>query len=308
MALAGVPLGLALLCKPLNALIVILLFGLWALLGRRPRLLLPLMLGTLAFALLVAVPWHWHMYSTFGDTFIRQYFFHEVVKRAQGVHGDLPFYYYAKENLATYWPWLLVLVFSIYHRFCGAQPHRVPARDLVLLGGYWCLVLLVGLSLFPDKKPNYALPLYPMLSWIVAYGLCRLPWPKLKAWYASGFRWLAPSAAAVLVILSIAPIRFQKPPDPHWQAMFAWLKDHEVDNSRVYYGTVQYNDLCYFYLNRRDWPRNAMRLPKDGDASAFVLTRLTGSASNLPPSAIAFAAGGFALVSGSAPVPVEILP
>jgi hypothetical protein len=169
-------------------------------------------------------------------------------------------------------------------------------------------VVLAGLSLFPDKKPNYALPLYPMLSWMVAYGLCRLPWRKLKVWYQGGFRWLAPAAAALLIILSAAPIRFQKPPDPNWQSLFGWLKDHRVDAGRLYYGTVQYNDLCYFYLYRGSWLQSATRRPRAGDPSSMVLTRWTGAATNVPPEAVAFSAGGFALVSGAASVPVEILP
>ena len=310
LALTGIPLGLALLCKPLNAFAVIPVVGIWALIARQPRMLPVLFLGTLPLAVLVAAPWHLYMISTFGEAFTRRYFLHEVVDRARGLAMTQPVYYYVLGNLATYWPWLLGLVFALYARFVKSDHARAPGRDLVVMGGTWSLIILVCLSLFPDKKPNYALPLYPMLSWIVAAGLCRLPWRKLRSWYVSSFRGLAPAAAVALVVISVAPIQFQRPPDKHWLAVLGWLRTNRVDNSRVFYGAVQQNDLCYFYLKTGHWLRSAAKLETAGvpAASLMILTRLRSDAAKQPPPAVLFASGELALVSGSVPISVEVLP
>jgi len=308
LALTGIPLGMALLCKPLNAFAVIPILAIWALLARQPRMLSALFLGALPLAVLVAAPWHLYMVSTFGEAFTQRYFLHEVVKRARGLEMTQPFYYYVLENLATYWPWLLGLVFAGYIRFVKSDHARRPGRDLVVLGGTWSLIVLVGLSLFPDKKPNYALPLYPMLSWIVAAGLCRLPWRRLRSWYAGSFLGLAPAATVALVVLSVAPFQFQKPPDKHWQAVLGWLRANRVEHARVFYGTIEQNDLCYFYLQTGHWLGSAAKREAAGvpAASSLILTRWRSDAAKPAPAAVLFSSGELALVPGSVPVSVEI--
>jgi 4-amino-4-deoxy-L-arabinose transferase-like glycosyltransferase len=250
---AGIPLGLALLCKPLMALAIVPVLGLWLFWFQFRRGLLPLLGGAVPVAVLVALPWHWHMWSVFGDAFIRQYFFHEMVDRARGLLMTSPPQFYVVTLVATYWPWLVGLCYSIGHRFAGTAPRRCSGRDLVLLGGSWSIFLLIVLSLFPDKKPNYALPLYPALSWMVAAGLCRLPWRPLRTWYSNGFAWLAPAAAAVLLLLSLAPIQFQKPANKDWAALFAWLSRSPVTQSEIFQEGLDENDICYFYIKTGRW-------------------------------------------------------
>src|SRR5262249_52325232 len=152
--LSGVGIGLALLCKPFVALGLFPVLATWAIVARRSRLLLALLLGALPLALLIAFPWHYHMYLKYGPVFIRQYIFHEVIGRAQGETGRAPAYYYAAQLATTYWPWLLGLGWAIYTRFGQGKPARPPARDLVLLGGIWAIWVLLGISLFADKTPN----------------------------------------------------------------------------------------------------------------------------------------------------------
>jgi 4-amino-4-deoxy-L-arabinose transferase-like glycosyltransferase len=304
-AWSGLPLGLALLCKPLNALVVLPVFAAWALLGRRPRLLLPLVLAALPVALLVAAPWHLYMHSVFGGVFVTQYFSHEVADRARGLILKEPPGYYLELNAATYWPWLAGLVFAVYRRIRTTAPARSPDRDLVLLGSAWSLLVLVCLSLFPDKKPNYALPLYPMMSWVVAAGLCRLPWRKPRTWYRSSFRGLAPAAVVILIVLSLAPIRFQKPPDRDWQTLLAWLRENRIDTARVYHGALPENDLCYFYLKKGAWLPSVAKLRERPASSPtpLILTRLTDPTAPGTQSRIAFSSGTLTLLTGSAGPP-----
>jgi hypothetical protein len=137
-----------------------------------------------------------------------------------------------------------------------------------------------------------------------------LPWRKLRSWYESGFRGLAPAAAVVLIAMSVAPIQFQKPPDKNWQAVLGWLRTSRVENARVFYGAVEQNDLCYFYLKTGAWLRSAAKVETAGvpAASVMVLTRLRNDATKSPPPAVLFSSGELALVPGSVAVSVEILP
>ncbi|MCI0737761.1 MAG: glycosyltransferase family 39 protein [Gemmataceae bacterium] len=290
----GLPLGLALLCKPLVGLLVIPIALGWCTWAKQGRLSVWLLVGTLPLAVLVALPWHWHMYSLFGDNFLQQYFGKEVLDRARGLHLKQPLYYYLDQNLRTYWPWLAAVAFAIVHGFrhravpavathraaATATPSdrvrnsRSPRRDLVFFGLWWSALLLVFLSIFPDKKPNYALPLYPMLSWVAAAGICRLPWKRLREWYEQGFPWLATSTALLLIALSIAPIQFQKGADSNWKRVLDWVSGHGGTAETLFHAGLEANDICYFYLKTGRWLR-----PWNGEANAnvegIILTRAT---------------------------------
>ncbi len=271
---AGVPLGLALLCKPLVALAMVPLLGLWLVWLGRARWIGWLLLGTVPAALAVALPWHLYMYAEFGQSFIRRYFFHEVVDRARGLLQTSPPWYYAGKILSAYWPWLGFVGFEIWRRARHPGPRRKPGRDLLILGGSWCVYTLVLISLFPDKKPNYALPLYPMLSWAAAAGLCRVPWRRWRKWYARGFPWLAPAAIASILLVSLAPIQFQDPPDRDWQAFFAWRDASTNAAVRLAHYELDPNDICYYYIRSGQWlPSHTNALAATPAENLFLLTR-----------------------------------
>jgi hypothetical protein len=194
------------------------------------------------------------MWREFGDAFTNRYLGHEVLDRARGNISTNPPFYYIGILGATYWPWFAALGYGVWHRWRGNRPRRRAGRDLVLLGGVWAIYGLVLISLFPDKKPNYALLVYPMLAWVAAAGLCRLPWPKLGEWYRTGFRGLAPAAAVLFVILSAAPIRFQAPPSKEWQKVFVWMDEQSINPGQIQAPGMDENDKCYFYIRRGWWP------------------------------------------------------
>lgn len=301
LALAGVPLGLALLCKPLVALAVLPILAGWAWLAGRRQAAVWLLTATLAVALLVALPWHLYMWSLYGPAFAQQYFGHEVLSRAQGNLKSNPFHYYFANLLKTYWPWLLAVAWAVRQRwFRLGQPQRRRFRDLTWLGGFWVACVLLMLSFFPDKKVNYPLPVYPMLSWVAAAGLCRVPWQKLRDWYARGFAGLAPATASLLVLLSVLPLRVAEPPSENWQALFDWLRAEHIPPASLRHHEVKPELLCYYYLQTGVFPQRF----EPGASESAVTNRLIliepeGDSARAAAAPVLFAAGKLAIVSST---------
>ena len=264
--LAGVPIGLALLCKPLVGLGVLPVLALWAVLQRQRRAAVLLLTATPLVALIVAAPWHFYMWHRFGPAFTHQYFGHEVMARAEGKMGTDSFWLFWGVLAKTYWPWMLAVAWAVWIRWGRARAlHRPEYRDAVLLGGTWVVCVLLILSIFPYKNINYALPLYPMLSWVAAAGLCRLPWPRLRAWRAGRFAGLAPATVGVFVLLCVLPIQFQSPPKKDWQALLRWMQEQQVPPASLYYRNLEANSICYYYLKTGAFPQ---RLPGGADTPA----------------------------------------
>jgi 4-amino-4-deoxy-L-arabinose transferase-like glycosyltransferase len=297
--LAGVPIGLALLCKPLVALALLPVLAIWAGLWKQPQAAIWLLIGTPAVALLVAAPWHLYMWHRFGPAFIEQYFGHQVLDRAEGKMSTNPFWFYLVILAQGYWPWLLAVAWAAWHRWGRAtQAQRPKSRDAVLLGGIWAVCVLLMLSLFPDKKVNYALPLYPMFSWMAAAGLCRLPWRWLRAWRVRRFAGLAPVAAGMLVLLSVLPIRFQSPPNPDWAALLRWLQEQHIPPATLYYRDLEPNAVCYYYLKTGAFPR---RLPagasQPSGAGLLILTQRIPGSGISTAEAVRFSSGNLVILS-----------
>ncbi len=262
-ALAGLPLGLALLCKPLMALLALPLLAVWLAVTGRAARGLPL-LGTLAVALAVAAPWHVAMAVQHGTAFTTAYFGNEVAARTLGRGRTEPPWYYAVEMGQTYWPWLLALGTGVMIAVTRASSRR--HRDGLLLAGLWAIGWFVALSVFPDKHPRYELPLYPALALLAGHGLVRLPWGSLRRCY----RRALPAAGAVVVaaglLAAVLPLRVQAPPDSNWASVLDWLRTRS--NARVFAGALSTNDEGSYYLKTGRWPKpfngRLRDLPDDG--------------------------------------------
>jgi hypothetical protein len=155
-------------------------------------------------------------------------------------------------------------------------------------------VWLVALSCFADRKPNYALPLYPMLAWIAAWGLCRVPWPKLKLWYERGFPWLVPATIALFLIAALAPIQFQQPPEKNWVALVKWIKSNQIDAAQLQYTDIDSNDVSYLYLKTGRWMKSLRSMPA-GDLSQdrhlLIVTKIFGEAKTPIHDQVLFSSG-----------------
>jgi 4-amino-4-deoxy-L-arabinose transferase-like glycosyltransferase len=297
--LCGVPLGLALLCKPLVALLTLPIFAIWLALARRADLIRWAIPGALAIALLIAAPWHLYMYSAFGETFTQQYFSRQIVKvAAKPPHTSI--FYYLQENAITYWPWMLALIYACYLRITKSSV-RWPRRDFFLLAAVWVGLWLITLSSLAEKKPNYALPLYPMLSWICASGICRIRWPMLAKWYKRGLPGVAPVSAAVFAVAALAPIRFQEPPEKNWLALIDWIKAGKIDTAQLAHANLELNDLCYVYLKTGSWMKSlplAEADPEWSQGNRLIVTKLRGGSNPLvDQNQILFSSGPVRVVS-----------
>lgn len=312
--LAGVPLGLALLCKPVVALGVIPVLAVWAVIMKQPRGAICLLTGTPAVALIVAAPWHLYMWSLYGPAFIQKYFGYEVINRVEGHMSTNPFRYYFVLISQTYWPWMVAVAWAVWKR--RRRPETVQGRkspDAVLLGCIWVGCGLLALSLFPDKKPNYVLPIYPMLSWVAAAGLCRLPWLWLRTWRSHHFNGLAPATAGLLALLSLLPIRVKLPPGKDWPALFRWMQQEHIPPTGLCYWDADKSErmedfLCDYYLKAGVFPQ---RLPAganqlDGQPM-LVLVQITPDMDTNAVGKVLFRSGYVAVVStaGSKPEPLR---
>ncbi len=276
--LCGIQIGLALLCKPLVALFALPLFAIWFAMTGRAKLILWIAFGALPIALLVAAPWHFYMYSAFGARFTNQYFIHEVVDRARGSDQSSSIFYYVTGILQTYWPWMLGLGCAIYFRI-RKSPAQTARPDFGMLAAVWVTLWLIALSIFPDRKPNYALPIYPMLAWIVSWGICRISAPALNNWYARGLPWLAPAVVVLFLAATLAPLKFQAPPEKNWLALIAWIQANKIDSAQLAYENIDQNDVCYVYLKTGRWMRSvpAAQASTHGE-NLRVVTKLFGAA------------------------------
>lgn len=244
--LAGVPLGLALLCKPLMALLVVPILCLW--LDRPQRR--AMLARTLPMALILALPWHLSMWHIHGSAFPAQYFAREIVDRTLGHLNRQPPWYYLAEMGRSYWPWMLPAALGVWHYVRRRSPRDRRRLSLAMI---WLAAWGVALTCFPDKRPRYALPFYPALAMVCAMALVRVPWMRLRRWSRPGpLAATALAGAALGLLIALLPLRVQAPPDPHQRAFAAWAS--RLYPEPVYAAALSSNDEGLFYLLTGRWP------------------------------------------------------
>jgi len=250
--LSGIPLGLSLLCKPLMGLLVVPMLLLFAL--RRPdrgRVVAGLLVATII-AIAVALPWHLMMYRLHGDQFIGVYFKGQVVDRAAGGIARQPFWYYITELGQFYWPWIITLAAAaVYFRRGRGLP---SARQGMVFVWIWLAGWFIALSIFPDKRPRYAIPLYPVAAIACAWALTLLPKPPLLRWYRRRLPGLASGSIALIVVLSLLPVQLQRPPRKEWNALFNWIRENGYSPAQIWEGRIKSNASSRFYLEFGWWP------------------------------------------------------
>ena len=267
--LAGIPVGLALLCKPLMGFMVPLILLVWLFTGNARRPPRPVDLaGCVLMALLVALPWHGSMIFTHGRIFLEQYFGHEVGQRLQGLINHKPYWYYAKEIGKTYWPWMVLLAAGLVR---WARGGLSPRHRSILKGAFiWIVIWVAVLSLFPDKRPRYALPLYPMMAILAGYGWAALPWRFSRTWVRKGLPLTAVVAVTLAATVAALPIRFQAPPDPELSALVEWTTTQNP--AQVYSAALSAVDESMIYLKAGYWPIPLSSTPRPPAGSLLIYT------------------------------------
>lgn len=256
-ALAGFSLGLAMMCKPLMAGIAIIPLAIWLILAGRLRQLQWLLLTT-ACAAAVAAPWHLSMAASHGEAFTAQYFGTEIGTRIGGtpMGGQFqhePWWFYLGQLVTGYWPWLLIAVPAVFAVPFG-EP-EVRSRQLRLLGVSWFICWYVALTIFPDRRDRYALPLYPGLALAGGAWLWWTLKPHAQAAVERAMSLAGPIAVVVGITVAVLPVRVQRPPDAQWPALIAWLESNAPDG--VWEGACAGAPAARIYLQTGRWPRPA---------------------------------------------------
>ncbi|MEM9481647.1 MAG: glycosyltransferase family 39 protein [Verrucomicrobiota bacterium] len=249
---AGLLLGLGLLCKPIVSLVLLPILAVWMAISGNKRHVLPFLVFGFFGAVVSALPWHLHMISTFGDSFLSVYFGDQIADRMRGDHGSASWTYYLTMLFNYKWPWFLAALFTVFL----AVKKRLPSQDIGLfaLGSAWILIALPALSAFTDKQPNYALPLFPPLAWICAIGLHSITAPRFAKWRDGGYRWLAPGAAVVATIVALLPIRAHREPDSDLREITRTLQENGIAAERAAGVAMQSKEIALFYILTGDFP------------------------------------------------------
>lgn len=250
---AGIPVGLALMCKPLMAMLALPMLIVWLLIIGRARIA-ACVAGAALIAAVVAAPWHASMWLIHGHEFTAQYFGAEVARRAAGeaVGGQRgqPWTFYLMQILAGYWPWLICAVLGLLD--ARKSPRTSGRFRLTMLGLIWFSGWLVLLSIFPDRRDRYALPLYPGLALIAGPWLIQFLKAKLPPAFAAIRRFGLPAAIAAGVVFALLPVRVQRPPDPQWIEFGNWCQ--AASNPPLYDGSFAGAPAARVYLLTGKWP------------------------------------------------------
>ncbi|HTT09964.1 MAG TPA: glycosyltransferase family 39 protein [Burkholderiaceae bacterium] len=145
-----------------------LVFIVWALATRRPRLLLAaIQVRGILLLLLITVPW-FALVERRMPGFLRFFFIHNHFERyaESGFNNPRGAWYFFALVFALTLPWVL----GLYHAARAGLAGRGPARDAVLLGLLGSLAVIVFFSIPRSKLPGYVLPAVPALA--IALG----PW------------------------------------------------------------------------------------------------------------------------------------
>lgn len=252
--LAGVPLGLALMAKPLVALAAVPVLAAWLVWIGRGRAALSVVAAALV-AVGIALPWHASMIALHGQAFTAQYFGSEIAGRATGqlsaeMDSVKPWWFYLEHLGAGGWPWLVCAGLAVVTWARGREmsPERAGERWALAWGLGW----LVLLTLFPDRRDRYALPMWPALAVLGGVWWAGDPWrwsEPVTRWVE---RWGVVAFAVLGMALALLPLRVHEPPAEHWAAVEAWLREHP--RAEVWTAGWQPARAARVYLLTGRWP------------------------------------------------------
>ena len=263
---AGVPIGLALMTKPLVGLVPLGIFAAWLVWISRWRWC-GWLAAAAAVAAAVALPWNLSMTLTHGEAFTSAYFGREVAGRAAGTIQGLndaaagPLYYLT-ELPRQYWPWLVTTLLAYLawaratfaSRIATGAPGDRWRSEGMKLAALWTLAWLILLTIFPDKRPRYLLPLYPMWAWMSAAWLLGDAPRWAKHARRAMERWAAPALAAAAVVIAVLPVRLERVREEHYEALFAAME--ELGAERIWEGGRPDGARgARVYLRTGHWPR-----------------------------------------------------
>ena len=259
--LAGVPLGLALLTKPLVALVFLPIMAGWLVwIGGYRRILWLLGAGLVACA--VAAPWHVSMVMIHGDEFTGQYFGTQVIERAAGRLDNLNaagknWWFYLAQIGERYWPWLIPAGLTVVAWARGRSPARNDLGPKFAVA--WTVVWLILLSAFADRRDRYGLPLYPGLAGLAGMRLACRAWLTGRSARKAMLGWFPVAVAAAAIVFAALPLQVQRGPDKQWTELFAWARQQGLyrgpDADGLWQGASAGAPDARVFLEFGRWPR-----------------------------------------------------
>lgn len=272
-ACAGICFGMALLCKPLVGLTAPLLAAIWLCWVGRGRLAWMVCVSVLA-AVAVAAPWHLGMWHRYGGAFLDQYLGREIVSRAAGglpdsEGGRVVWWFYLTGLAKACWPWLALAAIGFVRRWRGGAARSGPVRDLWRLSVLWLGVWLVLLTAFPDRRDRYALPLHAGIALLAGLSVAEPLRPRTRRVLESLTNKAVPVAAGLAVFVALLPIQVQRPPEPQWEELFAWIDGYASEHNGLptfWQGAFGLERGARLYLRYGVWPRTT----RDGMGNFIV--------------------------------------
>lgn len=133
------------------------------------RMKLPL--GFLIFGI-VALPWYFVMYQIHGKEFIDTFLgFHNLTRFTAPEHpSGVLWYYYIPVIILGFFPWITLLLQSVYHSLTRAKE---KFGELIFLN-IWVIVVFLFSSATQTKLVSYILPMYPAMALIVGWYIDQL--------------------------------------------------------------------------------------------------------------------------------------
>lgn len=276
---AGVPIGLAMLCKPLFPMLALPVLGLWMVLAGHGRTAgwVGVAMGV---ALLVSLPWHLSMTALHREVFLDQYFGREVFDRGSGggTFPSDPWWTYLSIIGLRFMPWTLALAAGlgviVWRLACsggrcaratspgdaGASHGRGMSREWqgIVLCVLWSAAWLVLLSLFfADKRDRYMLHVWPSLSWIAAMWIVHWSPGVIRR---VDSRWWGRAVGVLLAagVLGAATGAIpQKPTEAKWRSLYRWLEQQRMGGHapEVWNASLAPAEAAQVYLDAGVWPR-----------------------------------------------------
>ena len=137
--------------------------------------------GVLVFSV-VALPWHFAMYSVHGMDFISNYFlkhhFARFIDSSEGINRAEPFYFFIPVLIVGFIPWIFsffafLIPFGTKIKISGIKNlsiNNLNNRDKFLIFCFcYFLFSFMFFSISSTKLMTYILPLYPAISLLTGY-------------------------------------------------------------------------------------------------------------------------------------------
>jgi len=173
----GTLVGIAIITRQIPALMIYVVFLIYAFSVGKFRELITNRLFYIAVAitLIISAPWHIIMINLHKKTFVESYF---GVLTRYGFQYSSDWYEYLKKILENYWPWLPFFIVGSYYSIKkissdisqGGQSIFFNKKEIIFIFSIIIpYYLLIQLSSF--RAPQYLVPLYPFMALLSSEGI-----------------------------------------------------------------------------------------------------------------------------------------